>query len=137
MKFPKLILFVMLATFAVGAIPQSVAAQDGPAFAASSETVSASSFREEVAQGIVEKAEKSDELTRFEKRRVRRVMNDRWWNQWRRDRVVDQVVKQLIQSEQVVVTPDGVQAAVDWDSVLAFIEKLIPLILQLVSLFGG
>jgi hypothetical protein len=27
--------------------------------------------------------------------------------------------------------------SLDWDAILAFIEKLLPLILQLISIFGG
>ena len=39
---------------------------------------------------------------------------------------------------QIIVMPDGSIAmpAIDWDNLLSFIERLLPLILQLISLFG-
>lgn len=42
-------------------------------------------------------------------------------------------------SEGIPLTEDGLidRASIDWDAVLAFIEKLIPLILKLMEIFGG
>jgi len=56
------------------------------------------------------------------------------------DRVTDFVTSQAI-DDGVIVMPamvDGqmVEAAIDWDALLEFIEKLIPLIMQLIALFG-
>ena len=41
-------------------------------------------------------------------------------------------------SDAVPMTPDGAvdRASIDWDALLAFLEKLIPLILKLISAFG-
>jgi hypothetical protein len=99
-------------------------------------TVSVKAFRDEIARSIVEAAEKSDKLTRLEKRRIQRVMKGGWFNDSRREQIISSVAQKLHSEQMIVVMPDGVQAAVDWDAVLNFIEKLIPLILQIVSLFG-
>jgi len=100
-------------------------------------TLAVSDFRAEVAKSILQEAEKSDKLSRGEKRRIARVMRGGWFNDSRREKIIDSVSEKLHAERAVVVMPDGVQAAVDWDAILAFIEKLMPLILQLVKLFGG
>ena len=106
-------------------------------FELSQETVSIESFRQEVAQSIIAAAEKSTTLSRGEKRRIDRVMKGGWFQEGRKNQIINAVVQQLHAEQAIVVLPDGVQAAVDWDAVIEFIEKLIPLIVKLISLFGG
>lgn len=100
-------------------------------------TLEAKVFRAEIARGIIEAAQKSDKLTRFEKRRIERVMQGGWLYEGRKQSVITSVVQQLHAEQAIVVTPDGVQAAVDWENVLSIVAKLIPLIVQLISLFGA
>lgn len=121
---------------------QTASAQETPqrAFAAAEadDVMSSKDFREEVAKGIVQAAQESDNLNRFEKRRIERVMKGRWWNASRKEAVLDHVVKTMVQERQVEVLPgDGVMAATNWDDIFGFIERLIPLIMNLISLFGG
>lgn len=42
-------------------------------------------------------------------------------------------------SDAIPLTPDGAidRASIDWDAIIAFIEKLIPLIMRLMEIFGG
>lgn len=121
--------------------PAAVVTADVPAgaFAAISDdaTLSVKAFRDEVAKSIVEQSEKSDKLSRGDKRRIARVMKGGWWNDARREKIIDATVQKMYAEQVVIVSPDGVQAAVDWDGIITFIERLMPLILQLISLFGG
>lgn len=100
-------------------------------------TLSVKAFRDEVAKAIVEGAEKSDKLTRFEKRRIQRIMKGGWFNDSRREQIINSVTQKLHAEQAIVILPDGVQAAIDWDGIASFIERLMPLILQLITLFGG
>lgn len=141
----KGMIFALLGAVLLMLVPNGTAVAEGPdgdsrtAFARVAEgaTMASQDFREEVARSIVEKAKESDQLTRRQKRKIERVMRGGWFNQWRKDAVLDDVIKKLHVEERIVVTPDGVQAAVDWNAILSFVEKLLPMILQLVSLFGG
>jgi hypothetical protein len=44
----------------------------------------------------------------------------------------------LVQEQLVMDNPKAfADPSVDWDAVLAFIEKLLPFIMQIIALFGG
>jgi hypothetical protein len=124
------------------ALAPAAAVSDGVplgAFAATAPEaiLSAKVFRDEIAKGIVEEAKKSTKLSAGEKRRIERVMRGGWFQESRKQAIITSVVQQLHAEQAIVVTPDGVQAAVDWENVLSIVAKLIPLIVQLISLFGG
>lgn len=99
--------------------------------------MNAAHFRSQVADEIVQRANASSELSRRDKRRIARVMNGGWFNWRRRERVLDEVCDRMHAARVIEVYDDGVQAATNWDDILSFIERLMPLILQLISLFGG
>ena len=83
-------------------------------------------------KAVREAVDRSETLTAREKRRIKASV--RW-----RPRVRAEVAG-LVLAEACVeglVDEDGeVAAAIQWDQILSFIERLLPLILQLVSLFG-
>lgn len=94
-------------------------------------------FREEVATEIVKQLPNAN-ISERDRGRIARVMGGRgWFNKRRRERVIDEAVKQLHSEQLIEVTPDGVQAAIDWDGIASFLERILPLILNLVKLFGG
>lgn len=145
LAFAAIVIAFLCGSAAVGqedAVGQPVAvaaAENAPAFATLDDdaTLSTKVFRAEVAKSISEAAEKSETLSRGEKRRIQRVMRGGWWNESRKNTIIDRVAEKMHADGAIVVTPEGVQAAVDWDAILSFIEKLMPLILQLITLFGG
>lgn len=100
-------------------------------------TLSVEEFRADTARAIMDAAERSETLSRGEKRRIQRVMRGGWFQEARKNRIIDAVAQRMHAEQLIAVTPAGVEAAIDWDSILAFIEKLIPLIIQLIGLFGG
>lgn len=92
--------------------------------------------REVIAQQIVEASEASDS-SRFEKRRVRRVMNAKFGRLKRaKEQAIDFAASEALTSGVVVATASGVQPAVDWDAIADFFERILPLILQIIGLFG-
>ncbi len=87
----------------------------------------------------------SDRLTDRRKARMLRVLNRR---PKVAQRVVDEVTARALDADLITFDyyqtrsddddEEGkVRARVDWDSIIAFIERLIPLIVQLIGLFGG
>jgi hypothetical protein len=42
----------------------------------------------------------------------------------------------MLAASVIVPTPDGVEAAVDWEQVVKFLGELLPVLLQLLILFG-
>jgi len=100
-------------------------------------TLSVKVFRAEVAKGIVEAAEKNPNLTRGEKRRIERIMRGGWLVEPRKQTIITNVIQGIHAEGAIAVTPDGVQAAIDWDQVFLIIEKLIPIVKMFVALLGG
>ena len=144
----------LLATFALCSVvamfaPFAAAQEDtiGPAvpaipsgaFAAIPDdaTLSAEDFRAEVAKGIVQAARNDKTVSRGELRRLERVMRGGWLVDSRKEAIVTKVVMQLHAVGAIAVTPEGVQAAIDWDQVFLIIEKMIPIIKMFIALFGG
>lgn len=100
--------------------------------------MSVDSFREQVAEEITKQASASQSLSGVEKNKIARVMGGHgWFNRRRRERVIDAAVHQLHAEQMIDVTPDGVEAAIDWDGIASFLERLMPLILTFIKLFGG
>lgn len=93
--------------------------------------------RELIAEAITDQIEQSSDLSKREKRRATRVMNGRFrWQQRARRQVIDKAVEELLAEELIVPTEDGVEAAVDWESILGFLKEFLPVLLQIISLFG-
>ena len=88
----------------------------------------------DIEKAVIEAAEKSN-LGRFQKARIERIMTGRF-RPIAKKNITDRVTAALLAEEMIVASDSGVEFAVDWESILAFIERLLPLILQLISLFG-
>lgn len=85
------------------------------------------------------KAQRSGDITRLQLFRLRVAMLSPAF----RDRVEDLAVVQIMASNEanipLTVAEDGTidRTAINWDELITFIERLLPLILQLIALFGG
>lgn len=93
--------------------------------------------RNEIAVGIIEAAQAKND-TRLAAR-IERIMDPPRWAFRRkriRERVIDQAIDDMLASGVIVPTPDGVEAAVDWDQVVNFLGELLPVLLQLLILFA-
>ena len=90
--------------------------------------------RAEVVSMILQATEQSN-LRPAQKNRIERIMKSRFRNA-ARDRIIDRVTQNLLDTGAVQVGPDGAQAAIDIKAIIAAIEKWLPVILQLLSLFG-
>ena len=94
--------------------------------------------RDDIADQIIEAAEQSDDLSRREKRRIKRVMNAKRGRLLKMKNVaIDQAVEEMLVAEVIVATPDGVEANWNFQAILEFLEGLLPIILQIISIFGG
>ena len=90
--------------------------------------------RAEVASMILQATEQSD-LRPGQKSRIERVMKSRFRSA-ARERMIDRVTKNLLDTGAIQVGPDGTMAAIDIKAIIAAIEKWLPVLLQLLSLFG-
>lgn len=88
----------------------------------------------QIQQAIVEAADASD-LSRFEKNRIRRIMNSPI-RPFARRSITNRVTEALLAEELLIVTEAGTEAAVDWNAILEFVKALLPIILQLIALFA-
>ena len=91
--------------------------------------------RTEVASMILQAAEQS-ELRPGQKKRIERVMKSRFRSA-ARDRMIDRVTQNLLDTGAVQVGPDGAMAAIDIKAIIAAIQKWMPVLLQILTLFGG
>lgn len=53
-----------------------------------------------------------------------------------REMILDEVVSQAYAEGLIDIEEGEVEAQVDWDGLIEFIERILPLILQLIGLFG-
>lgn len=90
--------------------------------------------RDRIGSLIVEAARQSS-LGRFQKNRIERIMSSPFRTA-AKERAIDRVAEQLIDDGALHVTPDGVQAAIDIGQIVSIIERLLPIIQQILSLFG-
>jgi hypothetical protein len=88
----------------------------------------------QIQNAIIEAADASD-LGTFQKNRIKRIMNSPV-RPFARRSIVNRVTEALLAEELLVVTESGVSAAVDWTAILEFIKTMLPIILQLISLFS-
>lgn len=80
----------------------------------------------------VRQAVSESDLDDREKRRILRKLR----RPWVAVRVTDLVTSEAFDAGVIGLTDDAQGFGVDWDSLLEFIERLLPLILQLIDLFG-
>jgi len=82
------------------------------------------------------KANKDGKLKRAELFKLRVAMLSPAFRQHAEDLAITQM--SASGSEGVPMTPEGAvdRASIDWDALLSFLEKLIPIILQLIEMFG-
>ena len=99
---------------------------------------------EEVKAAILEAIDNTNAVGRFQKNRIRRILNSPV-RPIAAKRITDEVSARLLGAEMLVVIEAvsgagevvySIEKAADWNQILAFIERLLPLILQLISLFG-
>lgn len=90
--------------------------------------------REEIASMILQANEQST-LRQGQKNRIERVMKSRFRSA-ARERMIDRVAQNLLDTGAIQVGPDGTQAAIDIKAIIAAIEKWLPVLLQLLALFG-
>lgn len=85
---------------------------------------------------ILEAVNKSDKLNRFQKNRLERIMTTNWRPNVKKA-ITDRVTNSLLAEEMLIVSDNGtVTPMFDFDGLLAFLEKLIPMIISLIGLFG-
>ena len=85
---------------------------------------------------IIQAANKSDKLSRIQKNRLERILTTNWRPRVKKA-ITDQVMNSLLAEEMLIVSEDGtVTPMFDFDGLIAFLEKLIPLIISLIGLFG-
>lgn len=91
--------------------------------------------REEIQSLILQAAQKSEAVGPLQRRRIERVMTSNF-RVAARERITDRTLEALLDDGEIVVTPEGAQAAVDIDKIISAIERLLPVILQILRLFG-
>jgi F420-0:gamma-glutamyl ligase len=78
-------------------------------------------------EAAIDKSDRSDRQKRVAKRRLKRPRVQ--------ELVLDEVVARGY-VEQYITVSDENEILVDWEGIIAFIERILPLILQLIGLFG-
>jgi hypothetical protein len=91
--------------------------------------------RNEVALMILQATEQSD-LRPGQKKRIERVMKSRFRSA-AKERMVDRVTQNLLDAGALQVGPDGTHAAIDIKAIISAIQKWMPILLQILSLFGA
>lgn len=95
--------------------------------------------RSQIAKGILEAASESN-LPSGQQRRLERAINAPWYRPRlvrKGDLIIDQAIEALIEAQKLVATPEGVEAAADWMAIIQFIKEFLPVLLQILDLFGG
>lgn len=131
-KYAKTCLLFLMAICLI-AIPVQAQEDTSPPVAADVQAAG-QPFNAEAA--ILQALEKNKTLSSFQKLRVRLALK---YRPRVRAEIIGEVTALCI--EEGYVTEDGTLAAppsgqVDWDAIIEFIERLIPLILKLISLFA-
>lgn len=131
MRYPFLLLLFLFASPAFSqSIEENLASIEATAPASGPKI-----DRDEVAAMILQATEQSD-LRPAQKNRIERVMKSRFRSA-SRERMIDRVTKNLLDTGAVQVGPEGAQAAIDIQAIIAAIQKWLPVLLQILSLFGG
>ena len=136
MKFLQLILASLVASSLLFTSFDQLSAQTDPPVVGGPDVVEAAdNFHREVIKAVV-KARKEGKITRTEAVRIRVAMISPAF----RKRVEDVAVMQLAASGQDTGLPIGEdgkinRAQIDWEALADFLERIIPLIMQLIQAF--
>ncbi|WP_413432773.1 hypothetical protein [Crateriforma spongiae] len=98
----------------------------------------ASSFRRSLIQAT-RKAARSGDITFADALKIRVALFSPAFCDAAEDLCVTQMAFSGQAEGVLPMTPDGVieRASIDWDGFASFLERIVPIILQLISLFGG
>jgi len=128
----------LLLLFALLLTPQVVFAQDisGKLVASSSEmaTWDTDVSSDRIEKLLLESVKKSN-LRPFQKMRLNVILKTNIAPKLKQQLILDTTAK-LLEAEKISEQEGEVVALVNWDEILAFIEKLLPLLIQLIGLFG-
>ena len=91
--------------------------------------------REEIQNLILQAANQSNSVGPLQRNRINRVMTSNF-RVAARERITDRTLEALLDDGAIAITPEGAQAAVDIDKIVSAIERLLPVILQILKLFG-
>lgn len=91
---------------------------------------------EDAKRHVIEAIQSDQSLSRFEKRRFSRIMRSPFRGHVQQA-VTDHVMSMMLSAGVLAVTPEGVEQTVDLEQLIAFIKELLPVILQIISIFGG
>jgi len=83
-------------------------------------------------EAILEAVHKAEQSGKINRRQARRIRRQRWLRPRKWEEICDKVEEEL--SGAKLVSDEGL--SVDWEGIIAFIERLMPLILQLIDLFS-
>lgn len=108
-----------------------LAVADEPQFSVQSSRID----RDQIASLIIE-ANRHSSLGRLQKNRIERIMSSPFRTA-AKERAIDKVAQQLLDDGALEVTPDSVQAAIDIEQIILIVERLLPIVLQILSLFGA
>ena len=87
-------------------------------------------------KAILTAADKSTKLSRFQRNRLNRILTTNLRPNAKKE-ITDRAMTELMAVNMLVVNNDGtVEPLFDFDELIAFLEKLIPLIITLIGLFG-
>jgi hypothetical protein len=102
------------------------------------ETRGSEGFRRALMKGA-RNLRKRGEISRAQMVRLRVAMLSPAFRKYAEELAVIQIAFSGEESDAVPVDEMGnvIPAAIDWDAIIAFIEKLIPLILMLIEIFSG
>lgn len=131
--------FLLVCVLCFASIAQSASAQElARSGAAATETAvdeAGVKFHRALIKAAV-KANKDGKLKRAELFKLRVAMLSPAFRQHAEELAILQM--SASGSDNVPMTPEGAvdRASIDWDALLAFLEKLIPIILQLIEMFG-
>lgn len=93
-------------------------------------------------RGVIKAAQslvKKGEIRRIDLIRLRVAMISPAFREHAKDLAIVQICASGVESDMVPMGADGQidEAAIDWEGLTAFMEKLIPLIIMLIKAFGG
>jgi hypothetical protein len=112
---------------------RSVAAEEDATKAVSEQPID----RQTVKDFILQAAYRSNQPRRI-RRRIEKILSAKRGRKLRiQNQMVDLAIVECVEAGAIVMTPDGAEAAIDWQALADFFEKMLPLILTLVKLFGG
>lgn len=115
-----------------------VETDSAPAVAMHTIEARAGSFHKTVVKAAI-KAQQEGQITRLELMRIRMAMLSPALRMKAEEVAIMQIVASAEESIPFRYDEDGnlIREAIDWEGLIGFIERLIPIILMLVKIFGG